>query len=123
MYIDIVPNRDSPPAILLRETHREGGKIVKSTIANLSKCPPEAIEALRLSSPGGKTDPSREQRLLHRAFDPTRARPGRFGDDESTGDGYPVGVASLPRTGPRIGHDRPTNSPSLFQVGYNSAVE
>ena len=46
MYIDIVPNRKSPPAILLRENHRRDGKSVKTTIANLSKCPPEAIEAL-----------------------------------------------------------------------------
>jgi hypothetical protein len=36
MYIDIVPNRNSPPAILLRESIREGQKIVKRTIANLS---------------------------------------------------------------------------------------
>jgi transposase len=47
MYIDTVPNRNSPPAVLLRQSHREGGKMVKTTIANLSKCPPEAIEALR----------------------------------------------------------------------------
>lgn len=52
MYIDIIPNRSSPPAILLRENHREGGKVVKKTIANLSKCPPEAIEALRLALRG-----------------------------------------------------------------------
>lgn len=48
MYIDIIPNRTSPPAILLRENYREGGKVVKRTLANLSKCPPEFIEALRL---------------------------------------------------------------------------
>jgi len=36
MYIDIVPNRKSPPAILLRESIRQGKKIVKRTIANLS---------------------------------------------------------------------------------------
>ncbi len=36
MYIDIVPNRKSPPAILLRESVRQGGKIVKRTLANLS---------------------------------------------------------------------------------------
>jgi hypothetical protein len=47
MYIDIVPNRNSPPAILLRESWREGKKIRKRTIANLSKLPPEAVEALR----------------------------------------------------------------------------
>ena len=47
MYIDIVPNRNSPPAVLLREDHREGGKTVKRTLANLSALPPEAIAALR----------------------------------------------------------------------------
>lgn len=52
MYIDTIPNRKSPPAILLRENHREGGKVVKKTIANLSKCPPQAVEALRLALRG-----------------------------------------------------------------------
>ena len=47
MYIDIVPNRNSPPAILLRESRREGDKVVKTTVANLSRCPPKAVEALR----------------------------------------------------------------------------
>jgi hypothetical protein len=47
MYIDIVPNRNSPPAVLLREDHREGGKTVKRTLANLSALPPEAVAALR----------------------------------------------------------------------------
>ena len=47
MFIDVVPNRTSPPAILLREGYREGGKVKKRTLANLSKLPPEAIEALK----------------------------------------------------------------------------
>jgi transposase len=47
MFIDVVPNRNSPPAILLREGYRESGKVKKRTLANLSKLPPEAIEALR----------------------------------------------------------------------------
>lgn len=47
MYIDIIPNRNSPPAILLREAWREGKKTYKRTLANLSKLPPEAVEALR----------------------------------------------------------------------------
>jgi hypothetical protein len=47
MFIDIVPNRSSPPAVLLREGYREGGKVKKRTLANLSKLPPEAIEALK----------------------------------------------------------------------------
>ena len=57
MYIDIVPNRNSPPAVLLRESRREGGKIVKSTVANLSKCPPHAVEALRLALKGVELAP------------------------------------------------------------------
>jgi len=47
MYIERVPNRNSPPAILLRESYREGIKIKKRTLANLSDWPPDKIEALR----------------------------------------------------------------------------
>ncbi len=47
MYIAIVPNRNSPPAVLLREDHREGGKTIKRTLANLSTLPPAAVVALR----------------------------------------------------------------------------
>jgi hypothetical protein len=47
MYIATVPNRKSPPAILLREGYREGGKVKNRTLANLSKLPPEAIEAIK----------------------------------------------------------------------------
>jgi len=47
MYIDIVPNRHSPPAILLRESFREGQKVHKRTVANLSQWEPARIEALR----------------------------------------------------------------------------
>jgi len=47
MYIDIVPNRKSPPAILLRESVREGNKILKRTLANLSSLSIEQAEAIR----------------------------------------------------------------------------
>jgi transposase len=47
MYIAVIPNRKSPPAVLLREDRREGGKTVKHTLANLSALPPEALAALR----------------------------------------------------------------------------
>ena len=53
MYIDRVPNRNSPPAILLRESYRENGKVRKRTLANLSKLPPEAIEGLQTLLKGG----------------------------------------------------------------------
>jgi hypothetical protein len=52
MYIDIVPNRKSPPAVLLREDHREGGRTVKRTLANLSALPPEAVATLRAALKG-----------------------------------------------------------------------
>jgi len=54
MYIEAVPNRRSPPAILLRESYREGGKVKKRTIANLSDWPGELVEGLRTLLKGGK---------------------------------------------------------------------
>jgi len=47
MYIETVPNRNSPPAILLREGWREGKKTLKRTIANLSDWPRQKIETFR----------------------------------------------------------------------------
>ena len=47
MYVERVPNRNSPPAILLREAWREEGKIRKRTVANLSDWPAQKIESLR----------------------------------------------------------------------------
>ena len=53
MYIEVVPNRDSRPCILLRESYRQDGKVCKRTLANLSKLPPEALEGLRALFRGG----------------------------------------------------------------------
>jgi transposase len=47
MYIDVVPNRHSPAAVLLRESFREGKKVRKRTLANLSHLDAFRIEALR----------------------------------------------------------------------------
>ena len=47
MYVAAVPNRNSPPAVLLRESFRENGKVHNRTIANLTHWPAEKIEALR----------------------------------------------------------------------------
>jgi len=68
MYIDIVPNRNSPPAILLREARREGKRTVKTTIANLSKCPPEAIDALRLALKGIQLAPVEDTYAVERSM-------------------------------------------------------
>lgn len=53
MYIERVPNRNSPPTILLRESYREGDKVRKRTLANLSKLPDDVIENLRIVLKGG----------------------------------------------------------------------
>ena len=53
MYIESVPNRNSPPAILLRESYRDGGKVRKRTLCNLSDWPTAHIEGLRGVLRGG----------------------------------------------------------------------
>ena len=58
MYIESVPNRDSPPAILLRESYREDGKVRKRTLANLSCLSDEVIEGLKVLLRGGVAVPS-----------------------------------------------------------------
>src|SRR5438132_853261 len=69
MYITAVPNRSSPPAVLLRESYRENGKVRNRTLANLSKLPPEVIEGVREILRGGKVG-----RPLEEAFDVVRTR-------------------------------------------------
>jgi len=47
MYVTRVPNRSSPPAVLLRESYRDGGKVKTRTLANLTDWPDAKVEALR----------------------------------------------------------------------------
>jgi hypothetical protein len=54
MFIDTIPNRTSPPAILLRESYREGGRVKKRTLANLSKLPQALIDGITALLAGGK---------------------------------------------------------------------
>jgi len=70
MYIERVPNRSSPPAILLRESYREGKKVRKRTLANLSKWPEPLIEGLRVLLRGGRAIEQIEE-----AFEIVRSRP------------------------------------------------
>jgi transposase len=58
MYIERVPNRNSPPAILLRESYREGNQVKKRTIANLSKLPDDVIDNMKLALKGAKLSTS-----------------------------------------------------------------
>jgi len=70
MYVETVPNRGSRPAILLREGWREGGRVRKRTIANLSDWPQEKIEALRAVLRGAPAGIRPED-----AFEISRSRP------------------------------------------------
>ena len=54
MFIDVVPNRSSPPAVLLRESYREGGRVKKRTLANLSQLPQPLIDGIAALIKGGK---------------------------------------------------------------------
>jgi len=47
MYVESVPNRNSPPAVLLRESYRQGSRILKRTLANLSHWPAAQVDSLR----------------------------------------------------------------------------
>ena len=47
MHIHIIPNRASSPAVLLRESYRQGDRVRKRTLANLSSLPMEQVEAIR----------------------------------------------------------------------------
>ena len=60
MYIETVPNRNSPPAVLLREGWREGKKTRKRTIANLSSWPAHKVEMLRRLLRGDRLVPAAE---------------------------------------------------------------
>lgn len=58
MHVEIVPNRNSKPAILLRESYREGKKVRKRTVGNISKLPMEQVEAIRRILKGEKLVPA-----------------------------------------------------------------
>ncbi len=90
MYIDVVPNRNSPPAVLLRKSVREGRKIRKVTLANLSELSPAQIEAMR-------------QVLSNKAPPPESGDAHRFFITRSTPHGH---VQAALRMAQRLGLER-----------------
>lgn len=70
MYIERIPNRSSPPAILLRESFREDGRVHKRTLANLSDWPRHRIDALAAALKGQSVVGNIES-----AFEIIRSRP------------------------------------------------
>jgi hypothetical protein len=103
IYIESVPNWNSPPAIVLRERFRDGAKIKKRTIANLSDWPAELVEGLRTLLKGGTAPADRESIIVRRAL--------------------PHGhVAAVLGTLRAIGLDRilgPAGNRPLARLGYN----
>ena len=71
MYVVKVPNRGSPPAILLRESYREAGKVKNRTLANLSSWPEAKVDALARVLKG-QPPPAAD---LDGAFEITRSLP------------------------------------------------
>jgi transposase len=73
MYVAAIPNRNSPPAILLRESYREGARVRNRTLANLSDWPAAKIEALRALLRGKPVAASRL--ALEQSFEIERSLP------------------------------------------------
>jgi hypothetical protein len=68
MYVAVVPNRGSHPAILLRESYRDGAKVKNRTLKNLSDWPPERIALLRAVLHGEALVPAGEGLEIVRAL-------------------------------------------------------
>jgi hypothetical protein len=64
MYIEAVPNRGSPPAILLRESYRDGNRVRKRTLLNLTDWPGDLVAGLRTLLKGGTVIPAGQQALI-----------------------------------------------------------
>ena len=115
MYVATVPNRGSPPAILLRESYREGGKVKNRTLANLSHWPEHKVEALRAVLQGRGP-----QILLEDAFEITRSLPhghvaAVLGTLRSLGLDEVIDPAPS-RTRPRLGDGRRPGDRPLLQA-------
>src|ERR1700739_3741208 len=93
MYIATVPNRSSPPAILLREAFRENGKVKNRTLANLSHWPAARIEALRRALRGDFDHAAVSQPMLG-LFSCLFLMPGPFGASRLSFIGRAVGPGS-----------------------------
>ena len=68
MYVAVVPNRNSPPAVLLRESYREAGKTKNRTLANLSHWPAERVQQLRAVLRGEQLLPAEKAFSIERAL-------------------------------------------------------
>src|SRR5690606_33371218 len=98
MHIDAVPNRTSRPTYLLRESYREGKRVRKRTLANLSTLSDEQIEAIRAVL-AGTVPPHVAEIVLERRPRSRRAQCDSRGV-------LPYDRGALHRSGPRPGPGR-----------------
>jgi hypothetical protein len=103
--LTVVPNRGSPPAILLRETYREDGKVKNRTLANLSKWKPQKIAALRAVL--------RDEQLMP-ASKPAPAGTGGFEILRSLPHGHVAAALGVAR---RLGLDPRLKTAALMPAG------
>ena len=75
MYVTRIQNRNSPPAILLRESYREGTKVKKRTLANLSKLPQALVDGIASLIAGGKVAATEAQKPADHGFEIVRSLP------------------------------------------------
>jgi len=115
MYIEAVPNRNSPPAILLRESYRHDGKVRKRTLCNLSDWSAAHVEGLRGVLKGGTVIPAERD-----AFTVTRSLPhghvAALGTaparSASTASSAPTAIAAATSSSPCSSAASSTPSPS-----------
>src|SRR5258708_31422045 len=116
MYVARVPNRGSPPAILLRQSYREGGKVKNRTLANLSRWPEHKVDALSRALKG--LPPARD---LSEAFEITRSLPhGHVA--AALGTAPPLGVGALHEARPARSRELGGAVPSAQGIGPRSKL-
>ena len=110
MHVHVVPNRGSSPTVLLRESYREGAKVAKRTLANLSSLSAAQIEAIRAALRGEALQP------LAQSFEITQSRSYGHATGRATGRGgrggrgIAVGAPIAERPPHRSEHARFTHS-------------
>src|SRR5258707_1933196 len=100
MYVAVIPNRGSPPAILLRESYREAGKTKNRTLANLSGWPAERIEQLRAALRGDKLLPAAEAVEIVPTLPPGHVLAGPGTPSRIPRDAFLPRASPQPRRGP-----------------------
>src|SRR4029077_13163178 len=135
MYVARIPNRGSPPAILLRESYREGGKVKNRTLANLSHWPEHKVDTLARALKGlpPKLELAEASKGLaaeagvgrgFRDHPQPAARPcgRRAGHSATTGAGRADRPDAVAAAGPGDGHaDRGGDRPGL-QAGHRAGA-